>query len=147
MRKSLARQVSPPGFLHRLVGSSVLNGDIRQATVEGANNLQTFWLVGVVEQYTGFVSVMRALLDPSNVHADLWEPHFEKKLNASPVRSANVLASLDPRLVQQFNSTLSYQWLMYGHAARLFTSRCHEVLPEDLHGDLCIVPSPPAEYV
>lgn len=147
MRISLERHSKLPGFLHRLVGRSVkTTAEIRQATVEGARNLQTFWLVGVVEQYTGFVSVMKVLLDPSNAHADLWEPHIKHKLNASPVQSSNVLMSLDPGLVQQFNSTLSYQWLMYGHAVRLFTSRCREVLPRDLHGELCIVPSPPVAY-
>lgn len=148
MRSSLERHSKLPGFLHRLVGRSVkTSAEIRLATVEGAINLQTFWLVGVVEQYTGFISVMRALIDSSNAHADLWEPHFKHKLNASPVQSPNVLASLDPDLVQQFNSTLSYQWLMYGHAVRLFTSRCREVLPRDLHVELCNVPSPPVTYV
>lgn len=120
--------------------------DIRQATVEGASNLRTFWLVGVVEQYKGFVSVLRALLDPSDVHDDLWKPHLAQKLNASPVQSSNVLAEIDPRLVQQFNSTLSYQWLIYGRAVELFTSRCQEVLPAYLHGELCAVPSPPSAY-
>lgn len=148
MRTSLESHPKLPGFLHRLVGRRIrTTAEIREATVEGAYNLQTFWLVGVMEQYTGFVSVMRTLLDSSNVHADLWEPHIKHKLNASPVQSSNVLASLDPDLVQQFNSTLSYQWLMYGHAVRLFTSRCREVLPGDLHGELCSVPSPPVAYV
>lgn len=148
MRTSLENRPKVPGFLHRLVGRSVkTTAEIREATVEGANNLQTFWLVGVVEQYTGFVSVMKALLDSSNVYVDLWEPHLKHKLNASPVQSSSVLASLDPELVQQFNSTLSYQWLIYGHAARLFTSRCREVLPGNLHGELCSVPSPPVAYV
>lgn len=120
--------------------------EMRQATVEGARNLGEFWLVGVVEQYHGFVAVMRALLDPNNAHEDLWIPHLEYKLNASPVQSSNVLASLDPDLVQQFNSTLSYQWLIYGHAVRLFTSRCQVVLPGYLHGELCDVPNPPVAY-
>eukprot|EP00903_Cladosiphon_okamuranus_P019616 g18040.t1 len=144
MRKSLARPVKPPGYLHRLVGRDVMTiVEMRQATVEGAQNLDDFFLVGVVEQYQGFVSVMRGLLDPSNAHADLWDPHLEHKLNASPVQSTNVLASLDPNLVQQFNSTLSYQWLVYGRAVRLFTSRCQEVLPGS---ELCVVPSPPVAY-
>lgn len=139
--------MKPPGYLHRLVGRDVLTtAEMRQATVEGAQNLDEFWLVGVVEQYQGFMSVMRALLDPSNAHADLWNPHLEYKLNVSPVQSPNVLASLDPDLVQQFNSTLSYQWLVYGRAVRLFTSRCQEVLPWYQHGELCHVPSPPAAY-
>lgn len=147
MRKTLARQMKPPGYLHRLVGRDVMTtAEMRQATIEGAQNLGKFWLVGVVEQYRGFVSVMQALLDPSNAHADLWTPHLEYKLNASPVQSSNVLASLDPDLVQQFNSTLSYQWLVYGRAVRLFTSRCQDVLPWHLHGELCDVPSPPIAH-
>lgn len=120
--------------------------EMRQATIEGAQNLGEFWLVGVVEQYQGFVSVIRALLDPSDAHTDLWTPHLESKLNASPVQSSNVLASLNPDLVQQFNSTLSYQWLVYGRAVHLFTSRCQEILPWYLHGELCNVPSPPVAY-
>ncbi|CAM9176307.1 unnamed protein product, partial [Hapterophycus canaliculatus] len=148
MRKSLVHPTRLPGFLHRLVGHRVLTSEeIRQATVEAAKNLNSFWLVGVMEQYAGFISVIRALLDPSEVHADLWRPHFKKKLNASPVQSTNVLAGLDPNLVQQFNSTLSYQWLVYGHAVRLFTARCQAVLPENLHGELCQVPNPPTAYV
>lgn len=148
MRKSLVSPTRLPGFLHRLVGHSVWTSDeIRDATVEGAKNLNSFWLVGVMEQYAGFISVLRALLDPYGVHADLWMPHFKKKLNASPVQSTNVLASLDPNLVQQFNSTLSYQWLVYGHAVRLFTARCQGVLPDHMHSDLCHVPSPPTAYV
>ncbi len=147
MRKSILRPTSPPGYLHRLVGRSVMTSDeLRQATVEGASNLGTFWLVGVVEQYKGFVSVMRALVDPYDDHEDLWKPHLEQKLNASPVQSSYVLAKIDPHLVQQFNSTLSYQWLIYGRAVSLFTSRCQEVLPGYLHGELCHVPPPPAAY-
>lgn len=147
MRKSLARPTKPPGYLHRLVGREVMTtAEMRQATVEGAQNLGEFWLVGVVEQYQGFVSVMRALLDPANAHADLWSPHLEHKLNVSPVQSSNVLASLEPDLVEQFNKTLSYQWLVYGRAVSLFTSRCREVLPWHQHGELCHVPSPPVAY-
>ncbi|CAM9993373.1 unnamed protein product [Ectocarpus fasciculatus] len=148
MRKSLAAPTQPPGYLHRLVGRSVVtNAEIREATVEGARNLNSFWLVGVVEQYGGFVTVLRALLDPDGLHEDLWRPQLEEhKLNVSPVQSANVLASLDPQLLKQFNSTLSYQWLMYGHAVRLFTARCQEVLPEYQHWEFCSVEQPPVEY-
>ena len=146
MRKSLSRGEAP-GFLHRFVGRSVMTPtDIREATVEGAYNLRSFWLVGVVEQYTGFITVMQALLDPWNAHAEMWNAHVEQKLNVSPVRSTFVLAAIDPQLVEQFNATLSYQWLVYGHAVRLFQDRCMEVLPDYAHGGLCHVPSPPAAY-
>lgn len=147
MRKSLLG-TQPPGFLHRFVGRIVITpSDIREATVEGAYNLRSFWLVGVVEQYAGFLTVMRTLLDPADRHGALWNEHMTKKLNSSPVRSTNVLAGIDPHLVEHFNATLSYQWLMYGHAVRLFEARCQEVLPTNLHDTLCRVPSPPAAYV
>ena len=147
MRKSIALSKKPAGYLHRLVGREVMTtAQMREATVEGARNLGKFWLVGVMEQYQGFVSVLRHLLDPANVHADLWNPHMENRLNASPVQSSNVLAGLDPDLVQQFNKTLSYQWLVYGRAVSLFTSRCQEALPWRQHGELCDVPRPPVAY-
>lgn len=146
MTKALKR-TPPPGFLHRFVGRTVMTpSDIRYATVEGSANLKTFWLVGVVEQYEGFIAVLRTLLDPLNRHADIWNAHTEKKLNVSPLSAGRVLATVDAKLVEDFNSTLSYQWLVYGHAVRLFTARCQEVLPEGLSNDLCRVPSPPAEY-
>ncbi|CAM9243072.1 unnamed protein product [Ascophyllum nodosum] len=146
MRKSLVR--SPPsGFLHRFVGRSVITSqDVRQATVEGAANMKTFMLVGVIEQYVGFVSVLRALVDPSDKHAEMWDSYIEKRLNVSPVDSTNVLAEIDPELVDEFNSTLSYQWLVYGHAVRLFKERCREVLPQYLHLEHCSVPNPPSVY-
>lgn len=137
----------PPGFLHRFVGGSVITPtDVRDATIEGARNLKSFWLVGVVEQYEGFIAVMEALLDPLGQHSAMWSDHVSQKLNVSPVSSLDVLAELDPHLVEEFNSTLSYQWLIYGHAVSLFESRCQEVLARPWHADLCHVPSPPVAY-
>lgn len=146
MGKSLLG-TQPPGFLHRFVGRSVITPtDVRESTIEGARNLRSFWLVGVVEQYEGFIAVMEALLDPSGRHSAMWSNHVNQKLNVSPVSSLHVLAELDPQLVEEFNSTLSYQWLIYGHAVRLFESRCQEVLAQHRHADLCHVPSPPLAY-
>lgn len=32
-------------------------------------NLDTFWLVGVVEQYGGFMAVLQGMMDPSKRYA------------------------------------------------------------------------------
>lgn len=109
--------------------------------------MRTFFLVGVVEQYNGFISVLRALVDPFDSHAAIWDTYLKKKLNKSPLDTPNVLAEIDPELVDQFNSSLSYQWLVYGHAVRLYKNRCKEVLPQDLHAVHCSVPNPPDAYV
>lgn len=44
-------------------------------------NLNEFWVVGVVEQYKGFVEVLRRTLDPGMKHGDLWEHAVEVKNN------------------------------------------------------------------
>lgn len=147
MSKFLVVRTKMPGYTHRFVGRNVMTeAEIREATVEGSYNMRSFWLVGVMEQYEGFITVMQHLLDPSNSHVMLWNEHLGTKLNASPVHATNVLASIDPQVVQQFNRTLSYQWLLYGKAVQLFVGRCHEVLPERKHADLCHVPTAPSEY-
>lgn len=121
--------------------------DIRTATVEGARNMNSFWLVGVVEQYAGFISVLSVLLDTSDRNWEIWENHLTSKSNTSPISSTRVLAEIDPQLIQQFNSSLSYQWLVYGHAVRLFETKCQEVMPESSHSEICHVPTPPAAYI
>lgn len=37
------------------------------------DNLNTFFVVGVVEQYEGFIEVLRRSLDPSEEHPALWK--------------------------------------------------------------------------
>lgn len=108
--------------------------------------MESFSLVGVVEQYTGFISVMQAILDPLEHHSQMWEAHLNRKLNESPVSSSRVLAEMDPALVAHFNSTLSYQWLVYGHAVRLYTAKCEEILAKSSHSRLCHVQSAPNAY-
>ena len=44
-------------------------------------NLNTFFVVGVVEQYRGFVEVLKRSLDPEAKHRDLWEHAVEVKNN------------------------------------------------------------------
>lgn len=147
MRLSLSRR-KLPGYLHRLVGRSVsTTTEIREATVEAAYNLDTFWLVGVVEQYEGFITVLQHLLDPWDFHPNLWREHLGEKLNASPVTSTNVLANIPPQLLRDFNETLTYQWLVYGRAVNLYVDRCLEVLPNAWQrAQLCHVPAAPSEY-
>lgn len=145
MRKSLGRY--PAGFLHRFVGHSVDTRDeLHAATLKAAYNLKTFSLVGVIEQYEGFIAVLKTLVDPSGRHDRLWNDHLNQKLNASPVKSTEVLANIDPGLLEKFNVSLSYQWLVYGYAVRLYEERCLEVLPQYLQSTLCYVPNPPAAY-
>lgn len=36
------------------------------------DHLNTFWVVGVVEQYEGFLEVLEAVLDPYSTNAALW---------------------------------------------------------------------------
>lgn len=35
-----------------------------EAAKQAMDNLDTFWLVGVVEQYRGFMVVLREMMDP-----------------------------------------------------------------------------------
>lgn len=143
MRTSLGRE--PAGYLQRFVGRSVVTThDLRKASAEGANNMRSFWLVGLVEQYDGFIAVLKTLVDPWDRHAQLWSDHIHK--NASPVSSKTVLEVIEPSLVQQFNSTLRHQWDLYSHAVHLFEERCREVLSSDLHATFCTVPNPPDSY-
>lgn len=148
MRKKSLRRRNLPGFLHRLVGHTVDTEDeVRESTVQAAYNLNSFWLVGVVEQYHGFITVLEHLLDTKHRHPDLWSDHLGKKMNASPVRSTSVLASIDPQLVHDFNTTLTYQWVLYEHAVHLFVDKCQEMLPAWEHANLCHVPTAPSEYL
>lgn len=39
---------------------------VSTATREAKDNLDTFWLVGVIEQYEGFMAVLQAMMDPFN---------------------------------------------------------------------------------
>lgn len=45
------------------------------------NNLSTFYLVGVIEQYRGFLEVLKLSLDPSVKHPDVWESAVVTKSN------------------------------------------------------------------
>ena len=40
------------------------NNTFQVAAEEAKKNLDTFWLVGVVEQYQGFMAVLQRMMDP-----------------------------------------------------------------------------------
>lgn len=42
----------------------VVSKTLDTAAREAMEHLDTFWLVGVVEQYQGFMAVLQALMDP-----------------------------------------------------------------------------------
>lgn len=68
------------GYIFRLVGKPTkrfpTEEALEQAAVEASKNLEdSFWVVGVVEQYPGFQEVLKRLLDPANKFGDLWEDY------------------------------------------------------------------------
>ncbi|CAN0221186.1 unnamed protein product [Ectocarpus fasciculatus] len=137
------------GFVFRLVGRNKkrLYGERLEAAVsEAIENLETFWLVGVVEQYAGFEEALKLLLDPGRKHDHVWETYSTHQFNTSPVKSRDVLAALDPQLVRDFNGSLALQWRVYEKAVALWDVRCREVLPVAMHEKLCAVDVPSAEY-
>ncbi|CAM9624712.1 unnamed protein product [Ectocarpus sp. 4 AP-2014] len=143
---------SPPqigGFVFRLVGGNKkqLYGDkLEMAVTEAITNLETFWLVGVVEQYAGFEEVLKLLLDPERKHDDVWQTYSTHQFNTSPVKSRDVMAALDPQLVRNFNGSLALQWRVYEKAVALWDVRCRGALPVAMHEEMCTVDSPSLEY-
>lgn len=56
-----------------------------QLTLWGNNaiqHLETFWVVGVVEQYDGLLEVLHRLMDPYNFFPDLWKESHTRKENS-----------------------------------------------------------------
>lgn len=73
------------GFIFRLTGDDKRNlrGDgLADAADEAIRNLEEFWVVGVVEQYAGFLEVLRRLLDPDTRQKGLWDKYSRKHLNS-----------------------------------------------------------------
>ncbi|CBN75954.1 conserved unknown protein [Ectocarpus siliculosus] len=138
------------GFVRRFLGTDAANSYDPQLVYTkeqssamastAAEHLSNFWVVGVVEQYAGFVNVLQHTLDPELEHPRLWEAASEVNNNGSPVHSRDVLDRIDPDLVREFNATLSFQWQVYDVALQLWDSRCREVLPLQDHSSLCSVP-------
>ncbi|CAM9895210.1 unnamed protein product, partial [Hapterophycus canaliculatus] len=137
-------------YIRRFVGKDkkVLDGEaLAAAAGEAIRNLETFWIVGVVEQYAGFEEVLRRSLDPRGKHRELWDKYSSMKYNSSPVGSRDVLAGIDSEVVRHFNGSLALQWRVYEAAVSLWSVRCQEVLPSKAHQEMCRVPSPAETYV
>ncbi|CAM9668342.1 unnamed protein product, partial [Ectocarpus sp. 8 AP-2014] len=85
------------------------------------DHLNTFYVVGVVEQYQGFIEVLKRTLDPDESHPKLWAAAVGVKDNGSPVHSGDVLSGIDPDLVREFNATaLVRQWQVRTASRRLY---------------------------
>lgn len=73
------------GFIRRFVGSDrkKLGAEkLERATATAITNLESFWVLGVVEQYEGFEEVLKRLLDPEEKHGQLWKRYSEKHVNS-----------------------------------------------------------------
>eukprot|EP00903_Cladosiphon_okamuranus_P011311 g10665.t2 len=90
-------------------------------TRAAVEHLSTFFVVGVVEQYEGFIRVLSKTLDPELEHPSVWEEALEIRKNGSPVLSKDVLSGVDKDVVRRFNeSCLGYQWEVYEIALQLW---------------------------
>ncbi|CAM9377020.1 unnamed protein product [Ectocarpus fasciculatus] len=138
------------GFIFRLVGrekAKKLHGLVlSRAADEAMENLEAFWLVGVVEQYAGLQAVLKRLLDPDLRHPALWDKYSYRHSNRSPLDSRHVLAAIDPGLVHHFNGSLALQWKVYEKAVGLWDARCRQVLPITVHDAMCTVAPPDSRY-
>lgn len=54
---------------------------LEATTTEALANLDSFWLVGIVEQYAGFEDVLKRLLDPSGKQTELWKTYATSRSN------------------------------------------------------------------
>lgn len=60
-----------------------LHGEgLERATAEAVANMDTFWVVGVIEQYAGLQEVLRRLLDPESKYDALWEEYASMHLHS-----------------------------------------------------------------
>ena len=55
-------------------------------TASAIEHLNTFFVVGVVEQYRGFIEVLKFTLDPEVKHPELWSKAVEIKNNGWEIR-------------------------------------------------------------
>ena len=67
-----------PGSGLTLIVTLTQNLEMAQTAVD---NLNTFFIVGVVEQYTGFIEVLKRSLDPTEEHPLLWKAAVAVKDN------------------------------------------------------------------
>ena len=61
---------------------SLYGEGLERAAAEAVKNMETFWVVGVVEQYAGLQEVLRRLLDPDSKYGTLWEEYASRHLNS-----------------------------------------------------------------
>lgn len=54
---------------------------LQKAVIMAIKNMETFWVVGVVEQYPGFEAVLMRLLDPEQKHGELWNAYAVTQYN------------------------------------------------------------------
>lgn len=74
-----------PGYIRRFVGKDKNELDeeaLEIAAGEAVRNLDTFWIVGVVEQYAGFEEVLKRSLDPRGQHQPLWDKYASRQFNS-----------------------------------------------------------------
>lgn len=72
------------GYIRRFVGKgrNELHGEaLVLATEDAIKNLETFWIVGVVEQYAGFLEVLKHSLDPNDKHPEHWDEYGVSRYN------------------------------------------------------------------
>ena len=73
------------GFIRRFVGADrrELHGEgLERAARVAMENLEKLWVVGVVEQYSGFEEVLKRLLDPRGKHVKLWRQYAVRRYNS-----------------------------------------------------------------
>ena len=73
-------------YPHPLTATATVTLDQTLAMAQTAvDNLNTFYVVGVVEQYKGFIEVLKRSLDPTEEHPELWQAAVRVKDNGYAV--------------------------------------------------------------
>lgn len=62
-------------------GARVRYPQLRAMTTSASDNLRTFFVVGVVEQYEGFIEVLKHALDQEGKHSSLWKAALAVRKN------------------------------------------------------------------
>lgn len=73
------------GYIRRFVGvdrGKLFENGLEAAADEAIRNLETFWIVGVVEQYPGFEKVLQRSLDAEGKHTQLWNLYAKRQYNS-----------------------------------------------------------------
>ncbi|CAM9870988.1 unnamed protein product [Discosporangium mesarthrocarpum] len=114
--------------------------DMERAVVRAKANLDTYWMVGVENQETGFAAVLQSQLDPDKDFEQIWSTDMRRKDHFT-IKTDEILRCLDADLVQRVNTTLRFEWDVYEYALGLYEKKCREVLPFEQHEELCVVPT------